>query len=350
MPDCMRELDARGLRRPCSRPRGTSLSWASASVNRCCFDHSEGAMCPASASSKGGAPLSPTDDGGCRRSPPEGAPHGLERGLASKQAHPMWASIPDGARFYYAPSYYVDPADPAITAATTDYGIPLPGRWRRLISSPSSSTRKERLRRACNCCPTSCAGTSPGISFVPFPSSALLPMLLIPAIDLKDGHCVRLKQGAMDAATVFSEDPLPWPATGSSRGAPTASGRPQRRLCRQAENEAAIKAILAGSRRRDPVQLGGGIRDLDTIERPRRRPHLCHHRHRRGQEPRLPARRLHRLPQATSSSASTPRTARWRWMAGQTDRPTSSTSPKIRDYGVEGVIYPTSAATACSPA
>ena len=32
-------------------------------------------------------------------------------------------------------------------------------------------------------------------------------MLLIPAIDLKDGHCVRLKQGEMDAATVFSEDP-----------------------------------------------------------------------------------------------------------------------------------------------
>ncbi len=32
-------------------------------------------------------------------------------------------------------------------------------------------------------------------------------MLLIPAIDLKDGHCVRLKQGAMDDATVFSEDP-----------------------------------------------------------------------------------------------------------------------------------------------
>ena len=32
-------------------------------------------------------------------------------------------------------------------------------------------------------------------------------MLLIPAIDLKDGHCVRLKQGDMDLATVFSEDP-----------------------------------------------------------------------------------------------------------------------------------------------
>jgi phosphoribosylformimino-5-aminoimidazole carboxamide ribonucleotide (ProFAR) isomerase len=42
-------------------------------------------------------------------------------------------------------------------------------------------------------------------------------MLLIPAIDLKDGHCVRLKQGEMDAATVFSEDPVRWPATGLIR-------------------------------------------------------------------------------------------------------------------------------------
>ena len=33
-------------------------------------------------------------------------------------------------------------------------------------------------------------------------------MLIIPAIDLKDGHCVRLKQGLMDEATVFSEDPV----------------------------------------------------------------------------------------------------------------------------------------------
>ena len=39
-------------------------------------------------------------------------------------------------------------------------------------------------------------------------------MLLIPAIDLKDGHCVRLKQGDMDQSTTFGEDPPPWPANG----------------------------------------------------------------------------------------------------------------------------------------
>ena len=44
-----------------------------------------------------------------------------------KQAHALWANIPDGARFYYVHSYYVDPADPGIVAATTDYGIPFTG-------------------------------------------------------------------------------------------------------------------------------------------------------------------------------------------------------------------------------
>ena len=101
-------------------------------------------------------------------------------------------------------------------------------------------------------------------------------MLLIPAIDLKDGHCVRLKQGDMYQATVFSEDPAAmarhWLQQGARRlhlvdlnGA--FAGKPK--------NEAAVKAIIAAVRdfadEHDideiPVQLGGGIRDLDTIER-----------------------------------------------------------------------------------
>jgi phosphoribosylformimino-5-aminoimidazole carboxamide ribotide isomerase len=93
-------------------------------------------------------------------------------------------------------------------------------------------------------------------------------MLLIPAIDLKDGHCVRLKQGDMEQATTFSEDPAAmarhWLAQGARRlhlvdlnGA--FAGKPK--------NEAAIKAILAAVGSAIPVQLGGGIRDLDTIER-----------------------------------------------------------------------------------
>jgi phosphoribosylformimino-5-aminoimidazole carboxamide ribotide isomerase len=97
-------------------------------------------------------------------------------------------------------------------------------------------------------------------------------MLLIPAIDLKDGHCVRLQQGDMDRSTTFGEDPaamaMRWVQAGARRlhlvdlnGA--FAGKPQ--------NFAAIKSILKAVADVDgvpiPVQIGGGIRDLDTIER-----------------------------------------------------------------------------------
>jgi len=93
-------------------------------------------------------------------------------------------------------------------------------------------------------------------------------MLIIPAIDLKDGTCVRLKQGDMGDATVFSNDPgataRHWLDQGARRlhvvdlnGA--AAGRPK--------NEQAIKAITTAVGNKIPVQLGGGIRDLDTIEK-----------------------------------------------------------------------------------
>ncbi len=93
-------------------------------------------------------------------------------------------------------------------------------------------------------------------------------MLLIPAIDLKDGHCVRLEQGDMKASTTFGEDPAAmarrWVAAGARRlhlvdlnGA--FAGKPV--------NETAIKSIIRAVGDEIPVQLGGGLRDLDTIER-----------------------------------------------------------------------------------
>ena len=93
-------------------------------------------------------------------------------------------------------------------------------------------------------------------------------MLLIPAIDLKDGHCVRLVQGDMKQATTFSENPtdmaMQWVNQGARRlhlvdlnGA--FAGKPQ--------NFSAIKKIIASVGYDVPIQLGGGIRDLDTIEK-----------------------------------------------------------------------------------
>ena len=91
-------------------------------------------------------------------------------------------------------------------------------------------------------------------------------MLLIPAIDLKEGKCVRLRQGRMDDVTVFSDNPVDmavqWVEAGAKRlhivdldGA--ASGKPV--------NAQVIRDITA--RYPDlPVQVGGGIRDADTVQ------------------------------------------------------------------------------------
>jgi phosphoribosylformimino-5-aminoimidazole carboxamide ribotide isomerase len=92
-------------------------------------------------------------------------------------------------------------------------------------------------------------------------------VLVIPAIDLKDGRCVRLKQGDMATAKVFSEDPVAmakhWAAQGARRlhivdlnGA--IAGRPK--------NDKVIREMIAAVGDQVPIQLGGGIRDLDAIE------------------------------------------------------------------------------------
>ncbi len=92
-------------------------------------------------------------------------------------------------------------------------------------------------------------------------------MLIIPAIDLKDGRCVRLQQGDMNRATVFGDDPVAmakhWAAQGARRlhivdlnGA--VAGRPK--------NEKVIREMIQAVGQSTPIELGGGIRDLDTIE------------------------------------------------------------------------------------
>lgn len=94
-------------------------------------------------------------------------------------------------------------------------------------------------------------------------------MNLYPAIDLKDGQCVRLLRGDMTAATVFNDDPgaqarafvdagCEWLHVVDLNGA--FAGRPV--------NGAAVeKIVAAASSRGVPVQLGGGIRDIETVER-----------------------------------------------------------------------------------
>ena len=90
-------------------------------------------------------------------------------------------------------------------------------------------------------------------------------MILYPAIDLKDGQCVRLLRGDMDAATVFSDDPAAQAAAFEAAGCQWVhlvdlNGA----FAGRAVNAAAVEAVLA--RVRAPCQLGGGIRDLAAIE------------------------------------------------------------------------------------
>jgi phosphoribosylformimino-5-aminoimidazole carboxamide ribotide isomerase len=89
-------------------------------------------------------------------------------------------------------------------------------------------------------------------------------MLIIPAIDLKEGKCVRLEQGLMDRATVYSDDPATTAKHWEARGAELLhvvdlngafAGVPK--------NLEAIKAIRAAIR--IPIEVGGGIRDMATI-------------------------------------------------------------------------------------
>lgn len=91
-------------------------------------------------------------------------------------------------------------------------------------------------------------------------------MLLIPAIDLKDGKCVRLRQGRMEDSTVFSDDPVAMAARWVEAGARRLhlvdlngafEGRPM--------NRDVVHAIAAAFPDL-PIQVGGGIRDEDTVQ------------------------------------------------------------------------------------
>jgi phosphoribosylformimino-5-aminoimidazole carboxamide ribotide isomerase len=90
-------------------------------------------------------------------------------------------------------------------------------------------------------------------------------MILYPAIDLKDGRCVRLKRGDMAEATVFNDDPADQASRFERDGFSALhvvdldgafAGRPM--------NARAVEAILAATG--NPVQLGGGVRDMATVE------------------------------------------------------------------------------------
>jgi len=89
-------------------------------------------------------------------------------------------------------------------------------------------------------------------------------MIVIPAVDIKDGRCVRLLQGRMDAETVFSDEPSAMAGRWAEQGAELIhvvdlDGAVERRPRNLAAIERIVKSV------RVPIQVGGGIRDADTV-------------------------------------------------------------------------------------
>jgi phosphoribosylformimino-5-aminoimidazole carboxamide ribotide isomerase len=89
-------------------------------------------------------------------------------------------------------------------------------------------------------------------------------MIVIPAVDIKDGRCVRLLQGRMDAETVFSDDPLEMARRWADQGAELIHVVDLDGAIKKGpRNPAAIEKIVRDIR--VPVQVGGGIRDIQTV-------------------------------------------------------------------------------------
>ena len=123
MPDCMRELDARGLR-PAVLAAAASKPFLGICIGQqMLFAHSAEGDVPGLGILPGEVVRFPED----RMQVADGSrlkvPHMGWNEVWQSGPHPMWDGIPDGERFYFVHSYFVVPADDALTAAETDYGL-----------------------------------------------------------------------------------------------------------------------------------------------------------------------------------------------------------------------------------
>ncbi|MBX3678817.1 imidazole glycerol phosphate synthase subunit HisH [Cognatazoarcus halotolerans] len=124
MPDCMRELEARGLHAAVLDAAASKPFLGICIGQQMLFDHSQEGDVPGLGVFAGEVRRFPearmfTADGVRLK-----VPHMGWNEVHQAGTHALWSGIPDAARFYFVHSYYVDPADAAIVAATTDYGLP----------------------------------------------------------------------------------------------------------------------------------------------------------------------------------------------------------------------------------
>jgi len=120
MPDCVRELDARGLRAPLLAAAASKPFLGICIGLQMLFEHSEEGDVAGLGILPGRVRRFPSgmqDAAGNRLK----VPHMGWNQVHQTRPHPLWAGIAPDARYYFVHSYYVEPGDPALTAATTDY-------------------------------------------------------------------------------------------------------------------------------------------------------------------------------------------------------------------------------------
>jgi glutamine amidotransferase len=123
MPDCMRELDARGLRQAVLEAAATKPFLGICIGQQMLFQHSAEGDVAGLGILAGEVIRFPE----AHRLAADGSrlkvPHMGWNEVWQSRPHPLWDGIADGERFYFVHSYFVVPADPALTAAATDYGL-----------------------------------------------------------------------------------------------------------------------------------------------------------------------------------------------------------------------------------
>ena len=172
--------------------------------------------------------------------------------LDVKRGHPLLAGIPTGAsglHAYFVHSFQIYADDPADVVATADYGGPVTAIVARdnIVGTQFHPEKSQTL------------GLSADRQFPEVAS-----VILFPAIDLKNGECVRLVRGDMAQATVFNADPAAQARAFAAQGfeylhVVDLDGA----FAGQPVNAEAVRRILAGLTMK--MQLGGGVRDMKTV-------------------------------------------------------------------------------------
>ena len=127
MPDCMRELESRGLHEAVVNAAANKPFLGICIGLQLLFQHSEEGDANGLGILAGNVKRFPSEEMHDANGDKLKVPHMGWNQVYQQQAHPMWKDIADGERFYYVHSYFVQPADPSVVAGVTNYPKPFTG-------------------------------------------------------------------------------------------------------------------------------------------------------------------------------------------------------------------------------